>query len=111
MFSIELGPCRPADLARSGGGGDATNILFAFLNGEAFDYIGSSRMVYDMTEKAFPAKVGDGDFEHGHQGSNPADILDFGLWGHFLNWQICTVKQFIKAGTDGDAGSVEPGSR
>ena len=53
-----MSPCRT---------GDATNILFAFLNGEAFDYIGSSRMVYDMTEKAFPAKVEDGDFKNGHQ--------------------------------------------
>ena len=47
--------------------GGATNILFAFLNGEAFDYIGSSRMVYDITEKAFPAKVEEGDFQNGHQ--------------------------------------------
>ena len=29
-------------------------MLFAFLNGEAFDYIGSSRMVYDMKENLFP---------------------------------------------------------
>ena len=50
--------------------GDATNVLFAFLNGEAFDYIGSSRMVYDITEGAFPAKVGEGEFVNGHQGRN-----------------------------------------
>ena len=30
------------------------NVLFALLNGEAFDYIGSSRMVYDMEEGSFP---------------------------------------------------------
>ena len=53
--------------ALESGSGSATNVLFAFLNGEAFDYIGSGRMVYDMAEKAFPAKVKDGDFEGGHQ--------------------------------------------
>ena len=30
------------------------NVLFALLNGEAFDYIGSSRMVYDMENGLFP---------------------------------------------------------
>ena len=33
---------------------DGKNVLFAFLNGESFDYIGSSRMVYDMKENLFP---------------------------------------------------------
>ena len=32
------------------------NVLFAFLHGESFDYIGSSRMVYDMEENTFPMK-------------------------------------------------------
>jgi len=31
-------------------------VLFALLNGESFDYIGSSRMAYDMKENQFPAK-------------------------------------------------------
>jgi hypothetical protein len=30
------------------------NILFAFFNGEAFDYIGSSRAAYDMARGEFP---------------------------------------------------------
>lgn len=30
------------------------NVLFAFFNGEAFDYIGSSRMMYDMSKDTFP---------------------------------------------------------
>ena len=30
------------------------NVLFAFLNGESFDYIGSSKMVYDMKNGKFP---------------------------------------------------------
>ena len=30
------------------------NVLFALLNGESFDYIGSSRMVYDMEKGSFP---------------------------------------------------------
>ncbi|XP_061462660.1 nicastrin [Rhineura floridana] len=33
------------------------NILFVFFQGEAFDYIGSSRMVYDMQNGNFPFKV------------------------------------------------------
>uniref|UniRef100_A0AAX7SIA4 Nicastrin n=1 Tax=Astatotilapia calliptera TaxID=8154 RepID=A0AAX7SIA4_ASTCA len=30
------------------------NILYAFFQGETFDYIGSSRLVYDMENKQFP---------------------------------------------------------
>lgn len=30
------------------------NVLLAFLNGESFDYIGSSRLVYDMKNGKFP---------------------------------------------------------
>nr|XP_008121550.1 PREDICTED: nicastrin [Anolis carolinensis] len=33
------------------------NILFAFFQGETFDYIGSSRMVYDMQNGKFPIKL------------------------------------------------------
>ncbi|CAJ0574392.1 unnamed protein product, partial [Mesorhabditis spiculigera] len=31
------------------------HVLFSFLHGEAYDYIGSSRMVYDMDHDAFPS--------------------------------------------------------
>ena len=31
-----------------------SNIMFAFLNGESFDYIGSSNMVYNMMNSSFP---------------------------------------------------------
>ena len=31
-----------------------SNIMFAFLNGESFDYIGSSNMVYNMQKGEFP---------------------------------------------------------
>ena len=31
-----------------------SNIVFAFLNGESFDYIGSSGLVYDMENENFP---------------------------------------------------------
>ena len=31
-----------------------SNVMFAFLNGEAFDYIGSSNMVYRMANGTFP---------------------------------------------------------
>ncbi|KAG9480764.1 hypothetical protein GDO78_010171 [Eleutherodactylus coqui] len=33
------------------------NILFAFFQGEVFDYIGSSRMVYDMEKGRFPVPL------------------------------------------------------
>ncbi|KAK3107790.1 hypothetical protein FSP39_022233 [Pinctada imbricata] len=39
---------------------DTKDIMFAFLNGEAFDYIGSSRVIYDMGRAEFPTKYKDG---------------------------------------------------
>ncbi|CAJ0951688.1 unnamed protein product [Ranitomeya imitator] len=33
------------------------NIMFAFFQGEVFDYIGSSRMVYDMEKGKFPIRL------------------------------------------------------
>ncbi|XP_074837323.1 nicastrin [Carettochelys insculpta] len=33
------------------------NIMFTFFQGETFDYIGSSRMVYDMEQKDFPIQL------------------------------------------------------
>ena len=38
-----------------------SNVLFAFLNGESFDYIGSSKMIYDMNEGQFPCTSNSGD--------------------------------------------------
>lgn len=32
----------------------SSNVLFLLLDGEAYDFIGSSRVVYDMKAKAFP---------------------------------------------------------
>ncbi|KAK2580063.1 hypothetical protein KPH14_012347 [Odynerus spinipes] len=37
---------------------DRTNVVFTLLNGEAFDYIGSSRLVYDLKEGNFNALGG-----------------------------------------------------
>merc|ERR1712226_113135 len=37
-------------------------ILFAIFNGESFDYMGSQRMVYDMTEGKFPVFNNMGDY-------------------------------------------------
>eukprot|EP00057_Strongylocentrotus_purpuratus_P032619 XP_788243.4 PREDICTED: nicastrin isoform X1 [Strongylocentrotus purpuratus] len=36
-----------------------TNIMFTFFQGESYDYIGSSRMVYDMNKGIFPYKLDD----------------------------------------------------
>ena len=36
-----------------------SNVLYAFLNGESFDYIGSSKFVYDMLESKFPPSSND----------------------------------------------------
>ncbi|XP_013790954.1 nicastrin-like, partial [Limulus polyphemus] len=35
------------------------NVLFIIFNGESFDYIGSSRVVYDMQKKQFPVVLKD----------------------------------------------------
>lgn len=35
-----------------------TNVVFSLLNGEAFDYIGSSRIVYDLKQNNFNALGG-----------------------------------------------------
>ncbi|KYN44896.1 Nicastrin [Trachymyrmex septentrionalis] len=37
---------------------DKTNVVFSLLNGEAFDYIGSSRMIYDLKHNNFNALGG-----------------------------------------------------
>ncbi|XP_015432196.1 PREDICTED: nicastrin [Dufourea novaeangliae] len=37
---------------------DKTNVVFTLLNGEAFDYIGSSRLIYDLKEGNFNALGG-----------------------------------------------------
>ncbi|XP_054760855.2 nicastrin-like [Lytechinus pictus] len=36
---------------------DMKNIMFTFFQGESYDYIGSSRMVYDMKKGVFPFKL------------------------------------------------------
>ncbi|KFM67717.1 Nicastrin, partial [Stegodyphus mimosarum] len=36
------------------------NVLFIIFNGEAFDYIGSSRVVFDMQKGVFPVRLFDG---------------------------------------------------
>ena len=33
---------------------EGKNVMFTFFNGESFDYIGSSRMMYDMQNNKFP---------------------------------------------------------
>ena len=33
------------------------NILFLLVHGESFDYIGSTRAVYDMMNQSFPFKI------------------------------------------------------
>jgi len=38
---------------------DVDNIMLMLLNGESFDYIGSSRLVYDMVEQKFPLPLTD----------------------------------------------------
>eukprot|EP00095_Tigriopus_kingsejongensis_P011224 maker-scaffold836_size90567-snap-gene-0.18 protein:Tk11224 transcript:maker-scaffold836_size90567-snap-gene-0.18-mRNA-1 annotation:"hypothetical protein DAPPUDRAFT_309169" len=37
--------------------GEVTNILFAFLYGEAFDYMASERLLYDIVEGQFPLEL------------------------------------------------------
>lgn len=55
---------------------DKTNVVFSLLNGEAFDYIGSSRMVYDMQQNNFNALGGTNlKFE------NIQSVIEFGQLG------------------------------
>lgn len=35
----------------------ANNVIFILFNGEAYDYIGSSRIVYDMENGEFPNNI------------------------------------------------------
>ncbi|NXH80171.1 NICA protein, partial [Edolisoma coerulescens] len=43
--------------AAPGAGSLPRNVLFAFFQGETFDYIGSSRMVFDMEQEKFPLRL------------------------------------------------------
>lgn len=36
-----------------------TNVMFALFNGESYDYIGSSKMVYEMEQGRFPSSLDD----------------------------------------------------
>ena len=40
------------------------NILFLLLHGESFDYMGSSRLVYDMARDAFPYNISQAEEEN-----------------------------------------------
>ena len=33
------------------------NVMFTLFNGESFDYIGSSKMMYDMQNNKFPEEI------------------------------------------------------
>lgn len=51
------------------------NIVFAFFNGEAYDYIGSSRFALDMSEGKFPyATLAKGYDTHQRRAALPAGI-------------------------------------
>lgn len=55
--------------------GKFSNILYAFFHGESFDYIGSSRFVYEVQQGQFPVKINAEDEES--QGSKqPTLALD-----------------------------------
>uniref|UniRef100_A0AAX7SSL8 Nicastrin n=1 Tax=Astatotilapia calliptera TaxID=8154 RepID=A0AAX7SSL8_ASTCA len=54
------------------------NILYAFFQGETFDYIGSSRLVYDMENKQFPL-----DLDNVH---SVVEIGQVGLHGESKLW-------------------------
>jgi len=40
---------------------EGKNVMFTFFNGESFDYIGSSRMMYDMQNNKFPEEISSSD--------------------------------------------------
>ena len=49
------------------------NILFLLIHGESFDYIGSSRLAYDMEHEAFPYNLSQAvkDDKFWHNGTQP----------------------------------------
>nr|XP_028566120.1 nicastrin [Podarcis muralis] len=56
------------------------NIMFVFFQGETFDYIGSSRMVYDMQNGHFPVKL---ENIHSFLELSQVALMDnFDLWMH-----------------------------
>ncbi|NXP73353.1 NICA protein, partial [Ramphastos sulfuratus] len=56
------------------------NVMFTFFQGETFDYIGSSRMVYDMEKEKFPLRL---DNIHSFLELNQVALMnDSRLWMH-----------------------------
>ncbi|XP_071175603.1 nicastrin-like isoform X1 [Mytilus edulis] len=55
---------------------DTRDILFAFFQGEAFDYIGSSRTVYDMQRNVFPMVE--------ETGKSTLHLVNFSHISHFV---------------------------
>lgn len=49
--------------------------MFVFYHGESYDYIGSSRMIYDMENNAFPHRLQ----PHAQQQSSLLKLEDIGM--------------------------------
>ncbi|NXB07406.1 NICA protein, partial [Cnemophilus loriae] len=93
------------------------NVLFAFFQGETFDYIGSSRMVFDMEQEKFPLRLENvGAFLELGQVSLRNDSV---LWMHTdpvsrqnqsVESQVQTLLAALRSGGSGSGVSLrEPG--
>ena len=71
---------------------DGKNVLFALLNGESFDYIGSSRMAYDMQNDQFPAEIDNSTTDDGEETVNWPNIDLKSLSGHIEFGQLAIHK-------------------
>ena len=71
---------------------DGKNVLFALLNGESFDYIGSSRMAYDMQKDQFPSKIDNSTTDNGEKTVNWPNIDLKSLSGHIEFGQLAIHK-------------------
>ena len=67
-------------------------MLFALLNGESFDYIGSSRMAYDMQKDQFPSKIDNSTTDDGEETVNWPNIDLKSLYGHIELGQLAIHK-------------------
>jgi len=88
------------------------NIMFLLLNGEAFDYSGSSRLLYDMEHGAFPHSADDEKYSNGTQTplnmTNIRTIIELGQLSNILSNTLFMHKVNNPAGV---VGQIEKFSR
>lgn len=64
------------------------NVMFVLFNGESFDYIGSSKMVYEMEQKRFPTPLDESVL-------NQPALIHLNSIGHFIELSQLSGKQLF----------------